>query len=121
MIKQLFTWWNSQTLGTFFFTLTKGRLVGKDENGNIFYETSDKKKRWVIYNKEIEASSISSEWHGWLHYTFDEAPSDKPLKRKKWEKSHLPNMTGSVKSYHPLNKIKVQKSYEDYESWSPDE
>ena len=121
MLRQIFTWWNSQTLGTLLFTWRKGVLVGKDENGNIFYQTADKRKRWVIYNREVEASSISSEWHGWLHYTFNDPPTSHPLKRKKWEKPHKSNMTGSSGSYHPLNSKKQNKTFDDYESWSPDE
>ena len=29
MIKQIFTWWNSQTLGTFLYTIFFGKFVGK--------------------------------------------------------------------------------------------
>ena len=121
MLKQIFTWWNRHTIGTLLFTWRKGVLVGKDQNGNVFYETVDKKKRWVIYSKEIEASLISSEWHGWLHHTFVDPPTSTPLKRKEWEKPHKSNMTGSKESYHPLNSKKIKKNYQDYESWSPDE
>ena len=59
MLKEIFTWWNQQTLGTriqiFFF----GKLVGKDHLGNKYYQ-SKSGKRWVIYNGEIEASKISN-------------------------------------------------------------
>ena len=34
---ETFTWWNNQTLSTKFFTLFRGKLVGKDPNGNQFY------------------------------------------------------------------------------------
>ena len=34
--KQIFTWWNKQTVGTFFYTLFTGKLVGKDDFGNKF-------------------------------------------------------------------------------------
>ncbi len=57
LLKEIFTWWNQQTLGTrlqiFFF----GNLVGKDHLGNKYYQ-SKSGKRWVIYNGEIEASKI---------------------------------------------------------------
>ena len=33
-IKQIFTWWNKKTLGTFLKTLFFGKLVGNDEFGN---------------------------------------------------------------------------------------
>ena len=33
---ETFTWWNNQTLSTKLLTLFRGKLVGKDLNGNIF-------------------------------------------------------------------------------------
>ena len=33
-LKQIFTWWHKQTLGTFIYTLFTGKLVGIDEFGN---------------------------------------------------------------------------------------
>ena len=42
--KQLFTWWNQQTLGTRIYTLLNGNLVGEDEFGNKYYESRKKKK-----------------------------------------------------------------------------
>ena len=66
MIKQIFTWWNHQTLGTFLYTLFFGKFVGKDNSGNKYYQNS-KGKRWVIYNGEINASKIESDWYQWMH------------------------------------------------------
>ena len=51
MIKQIFTWWNYQTFGTFLYTLFFGKFVGKDNSGNKYYQ-NNKGKRWVIYNGE---------------------------------------------------------------------
>ena len=56
-IKQIFTWWNHQTIGTSIQTLFFGKLVGKDHLGNKYYE-SKTGRRWVIYNGEIEATKI---------------------------------------------------------------
>ena len=47
-LKRLLTWWNSQTIGTQLFTARKGVKVGEDEAGNIFYQTKDGVRRWVI-------------------------------------------------------------------------
>ena len=33
-LKQIFTWWHKQTLGTFIYTLFTGKLAGIDEFGN---------------------------------------------------------------------------------------
>jgi len=46
-LKQIFIWWHKQTLGTFFYTLFTGKLIGEDDFGNKYYSNS-KKKRWVI-------------------------------------------------------------------------
>ena len=76
------TWWNGPTIGTSLYTSRKGVRVGEDEAGNVFYETRDAKRRWVVYNGEVEASRVSPEWHGWLHHTWDEPPSKTPMKHK---------------------------------------
>ena len=55
--KIIFTWWNRQTIGTFFKTLFFGKYVGTDEHGNKYY-TSKQNERWVIYSKNIEATKI---------------------------------------------------------------
>ena len=48
---ETFTWWNNQTLSTKLLTLFRGKFVGKDINGNIFYiNKKNKNQRWVIYN-----------------------------------------------------------------------
>ena len=39
MIKQIFTWWNRQTLGTFLKTIFFGKFVGKDTFGNKYYKS----------------------------------------------------------------------------------
>ena len=47
LIKEIFTWWNRQTLGTRIFTFFFGKLVGQDEYGNKYYQDKNG-KRWVI-------------------------------------------------------------------------
>ena len=66
-LKQIFTWWNRQTLGTFLYTIFKGKFVGDDEFGNKYYINS-KGKRWVIYKNTVEATKIPPEWHLWIHF-----------------------------------------------------
>lgn len=121
-ILRAFTWWNGQTLNTQLFTWRKGSKVGEDAQGNVFYRNADDSKRWVIFNGEIEASRISPEWHGWLHRTWDEPPSEQPLVRKVWERPHLENLTGTPLAYAPPGSIRrrdpVPRS--DYEAWSPE-
>ena len=115
------TWWNSQTWGTQFYTWRKGQKVGEDSQGNLFYRSSEG-KRWVIYNGEAEASRIDPDWHGWLHRTWDEPPSQTPLKHKAWEKPHLENLTGTPLAYAPTGSIRraTPEPRRDYDAWSPE-
>jgi NADH:ubiquinone oxidoreductase subunit len=116
------TWWQGGTLNTMLYTRRKGTKVGEDEFGNTYYSANDGKKRWVIYNGEVEASRISADWHGWLHHTFNEVPSDKPLPHKAWEKPHLPNLTGTAEAYAPAGSLRRAEpvNRQDYEAWSPE-
>ena len=124
LLTEIFTWWNGQTLGTRLFTARNGELVGEDAVGNRFYETSDGKRRWVIYAGEAEASHVSPDWHGWLHHTFEDTPSDETLPRKVWEKDHQPNLTGTDLAYRPpgsvLTPAKRAPTGGDYEAWQPE-
>ena len=116
------TWWNRETLGTQLYTWRKGVKVGEDGAGNIFFRDKDDRRRWVIFNGEVEASLVSAEWHGWLHRTWDEPPTEKPLPKKSWEIDHKPNVTGSLASYKPSGSLKRRdiKERRDYEAWSPE-
>lgn len=116
------TWWNGSTINTAIYTRRHGKKVGEDDQGNVFYQTADGKRRWVIYNGEAEASRVSPDWHGWLHHTFDELPSDKPLKHKTWEKPHQENLTGTPLAYAPIGSIRRvdPAPRRDYEAWSPE-
>jgi len=121
-LNRLVTWWNGQTIGTQLFTWRKGQKVGEDDQGNIYYQTRDGKRRWVIFNGEAEASRVNPDWHGWLHHTFDETPASKPFAHKAWEKPHQPNLTGTVAAYAPAGSIRRAEpaSRSDYEAWRPE-
>ncbi len=132
MFSKLFTWWNGATIGTLFTIAKHGRFVGEDEQGNKYYEAkTDKgsydvgrKRRWVTYNGYAEASKVSPDWHGWLHYTFDEPPTIEPLLRRKWEKDHLPNLTGTPYAWRPQGSLERggerPAATGDYEAWKPE-
>ena len=118
---RLLTWWNGQTLGTQLFTWWRGQKVGEDAQGNVFYQTRDAKRRWVIYNGECEASRVSPDWHGWLHFTWNEPPTTLALKHKPWEKPHQENLSGTALAYAPAGSIRRSDPADrrDYEAWSP--
>jgi NADH:ubiquinone oxidoreductase subunit len=122
-IKRLLTWWDGQTLNTQFYTWRKGVKVGQDADGNVYYRTANDARRWVIYNGEIEGSRVSPDWHGWLHRTWDKAPTEAPLARKPWEKPHVENLTGTAMAYAPatsIRRIAPAERRPDYEAWSPE-
>lgn len=121
-LKRMLTWWNTQTLGTQIFTARKGIKVGTDEQGNTYYQTRDGKKRWIIYNGEMEASRVAPDWHGWLHFTWDQPPTDAPLAHKAWEKPHQENLTGTAAAYAPPGSIRraAPAARSDYDAWQPE-
>ena len=112
--KQIFTWWHKQTFGTFLKTLFTGKLAGKDNKGNKFYQNK-KGDRWVVYFDNVEASKINSDWYLWMHHTVDEIPN---VEKKKhlWQKDHLENLTGTSKAHKP-GKIKKTVGNKKYETW----
>lgn len=120
---RVFTWWNSQTIGTEFWTWRAGEFVGEDDDGNRYYRERHGHRRWVIYNGAVEASRIPPGWHGWIHYRTDIAPSEEGYKPHDWEKPHLPNMTGTAQAYRPPGSIltpeKRPEVTGDYEPWTP--
>ena len=118
MIKQIFTWWNSQTVGTFFYTIFYGKFVGEDELGNKYYQNK-KGKRWVIYKGEINASKKTSDWYSWIHNITNNIPTDKKLNKFSWQKPHQANKTGTNDSFKPNQISKNNKKFKKYESWKP--
>lgn len=116
------TWWNSQTLNTQLYTWRKGVKVGEDDQGNVYYRTRDDKRRWVIFNGDMEASRVSPEWHGWLHHTWKTSPAEQPVPRKTWEKPHQENLTGTAMAYAPAGSLRKSdvKTRSDYEAWQPE-
>ena len=131
VLKKIFTWWNGATIGTLFTIAKRGVFVGQDDFGNRYYEAKDasdsydsRKRRWVIYDGYAEASKVPPEWHGWLHYTWDEPPTKAPVKRRSWERDHLPNLTGTPLAYRPKGSIarggERQRATGDYQAWRPE-
>lgn len=109
--------------------LSRAKFVGKDQSGNKYYTAKPRKgykreRRWVTYNGAAEATMIPPEWHAWMHYQSDEVPSEQGKSfRRKWQKPHKPNMTGTTEAYRPPGHLlkggERDKATGDYESWSP--
>ncbi|MCJ8139474.1 NADH:ubiquinone oxidoreductase subunit NDUFA12 [Falsirhodobacter halotolerans] len=121
-LMRVLTWWNGQTINTQFWTWRFGQKVGEDSQGNVFYQTKDGKRRWVIYNGEAEASRVDAAWHGWLHHTFAAPPTVAPFVRREWEKPHQENLTGTPAAYAPAGSLRREAPAprRDYEAWQPE-
>jgi NADH:ubiquinone oxidoreductase subunit len=117
------------SLGTRFFTWLHGTYVGSDSAGNRYYRGRPiggrkRERRWVIYAGEPEATHVPPEWHAWLHGLQSDPPTKREAPRHSWQKSHLPNLTGTDLAYRPpghtLAGGKQSASTRDYQPWTPD-
>jgi len=114
-IKEILTWWNHQTFGTRLHTIFFGKYVGMDEFGNKYYENKKRKKRWVIYNGEVEATKIPVEWYSWIHSIKNKIEETHELKKFSWQLDHSSNLTGTKEAYNPKkNKDAIQKKYKTW-------
>ncbi len=123
MFRLLFVWWHNATPGTLLTTWLYGRRVGEDQFGNRYYENRKGTRRWVVYKGTVEASRVPPEWHGWLHHTFEKPPTIEPLKTQRWEKEHLPNLSGTPEAYRPDGSLWASgqrpPATGDYKAWKP--
>jgi NADH:ubiquinone oxidoreductase subunit len=113
----------------------KGEHVGTDGAGNKYYRARPKAagpangsytsrdKRWVMYAGANDASRVPSEWHGWLHGTYDEVPESHLPPPKVWEVDYTPNATGTASAYRPQGALERggqrARAVGDYEAWTP--
>lgn len=121
----IFTWWNGATLGTRWFTRRNGGDgVGRDADGNRYFQTADGKRRWVIYDGIADSSRIPPEWYLWLHKTRALPPTEAPLPVKTWETPWRPNPTGTALAELPGGSLarggQRQRSENDYNAWVPE-
>ncbi len=133
LLSEIFSWWGGNTWSNRLYTRRRGQHVGTDELGNLYYVQNKGvgplgvPRRWVIYKNGAEASQISPDWHGWMHYTTDTPPTeDKAYQPRPWQKAHLPNMTGTPDAYRPKGSIlapggsRRPRATGDYKAWKPD-
>lgn len=121
---EIFAWWRGNTWGTRLYLRLFFTYVGSDEGGNLYYEDKKRGKRWVIYPRYAEASTIPPGWHGWMHHRTDVPPSEDSYVPREWQKPHVPNLTGTALAYRPdgslLNKGERPRVTGDYDAWSPE-
>ena len=117
-----------KNISLYLYTLFKGSLVGKDDDGNKYYTSNishgvKKEKRWVLYKNDNDPTNIDPMWHGWLHHVVEDVPNLKTKKNFYWQKKISPNQTGTEKAYFPpghvLNRERKIKKIKNYESWMP--
>lgn len=114
------------SLETRILTCLFGSHVGTDRFGNRYYQTrripkEGRRRRWVVYKGIDEPSKVPPEWHGWLHYTTNDTPSE--TQRYDWQKEHQPNLTSTAGAYMPPGHVlkggKRAAATGDYEPWQP--
>lgn len=125
-------------IGMKLFTALFGKLVGEDQYGNKYYRSKKKEygkgigrpnteRRWVLYAGSInEPSKVPPLWHAWLHQLSNEIPTSEKIKDKyKWQKEHVPNLTGTQHAYYPpghiLSRGQRDAATGDYVAWNPEE
>lgn len=120
-----FTWWSGDTWGTKLFTWLKGEEVGRDDDGNVYYQSKkDPAKRWVIYSGDNDGSNVPPGWNLWLKGSIEDLP-DKALPEKRtWEKPPVKNLTGTMAAFRPdgaLGSGKIRPAATgDYQAWTPE-
>lgn len=85
------------------YTMFFGVMVGVDELGNSYYQHKKKSRRWVLYKGLEETTKVPPEWRIWLHHIVDSVPDGQLL--YDWQKSYLPNLTGTLFAYYPHNSL----------------
>ncbi|ODV64403.1 complex I NDUFA12 subunit family protein [Ascoidea rubescens DSM 1968] len=101
-----------------------GTLIGTDDHGNQFYETSNPEEihlrtRWVEYaDRNFDISQVEPGWHWWLAYGTDvpphQLPKDEVATRAYPLKTHAANYTATPGAYVPYNTAVPKCS-----SWNP--
>lgn len=106
----------------------RGEAVGTDRFGNEYFQEKAarrgmRRRRWVLYNGEPEATKVPPEWYGWMRHTNDAPLPEGPDAEKPWIRDYIPNLTGTVRAYmptgHQLKQGERPAATGDYEPWVP--
>lgn len=106
------------------------RLCGEDKFGNKYYECTDEimyMDRWVVYKNSdtsmYDPSSVTPEWHAWIHRMTDKTPVEEPrthpIYQKEAEAHPLPSEFGiGAKYVPPGHALRADtKKFRKYERW----
>ncbi|KAM3968477.1 putative NADH dehydrogenase [ubiquinone] 1 alpha subcomplex subunit 12 [Aphomia sociella] len=109
--KSLYKLWRNDTL-------KEGKLMGADCFGNKYYENKNYilgRSRWVEYAPnfkwEYDATQVTPEWFGWLHYKTDRLPCEDSAKYSlyccclshRWLLPHSENKSGTMEAFYPYS------------------
>lgn len=129
ILKNIFTWWEGATFGTWLGTRARGTRVGQDALGNVYFQggaqPDGRPRRWVMYSGSNDPSRIPPEWYGWLLGQIDDVPDRVLPPPKPWIAPPTPNLTGTALAYRPPGAMEKgghrSRATGDYEAWSPDQ
>ncbi len=115
----------TNSIGTILYSFFNGKKIGQDNQGNKFFiHKRNKKKRWVLYKKQIDPTNLEVKWQIWLTETGKDMKKTKDNINFKWQKNKKANPTGTLNSYHPGNSSEKEKIYVDEKNknlvWKPD-
>eukprot|EP01134_Creolimax_fragrantissima_P003087 CFRG3087T1 len=100
-----------------FKELRTGTYVGSDINGNKYYEDVSYifgRSRFVDLKNGYDPTSITPEWHRWMHAMTDYPPSRKEIWHPEWEGAPIESQTGSSNEYVPFRTTRVKVT-----EWDP--
>lgn len=122
---KVFTWWNGATVGTALSTRRFGNEVGRDDFGNVYYQSKkNPARRWVIYPGDNDGSRVPPDWQLWLRGTIEDLPEKSLPPVRKFQSKPTPNLTGTMAAFRPdgaLGSGNVRPaSTGDYEPWIPE-
>lgn len=128
VFKNIFTWWEGATFGTWLGTRVRGTRMGEDASGNVYYEggrqPDGRPRRWVIYAGANDPTRVPPEWYGWLLGQIPDVPEKVLPPAKPWVAPPTPNFTGTPLAYRPPGALekggKRSQATGDYEAWTPD-
>jgi NADH:ubiquinone oxidoreductase subunit len=120
-----FTWWNGASWGTAIFSRRHGREVGRDEEGNVYFQgRKDPARRWVIYNGSNDGSRVPPDWQLWLRGSIEELPGKALPPARHFQRKPTANLTGTMEAFRPGGSLGTNRvrpaSTGDYEPWTPE-
>ena len=123
LLTELFAWWTGNTIGTRLFTWRYGTRVGEDSFGNVYYQTKDGKRRWVIYRGPIRSLAGSAGMARLAALHRGRAADRRNLQGQALAAILCAEPTGTPEAYRPpgsiLNPDAGKVIPRDYEPWQP--